>query len=334
MEDRAILPGASPLLKTPEYVDMYGVNQPFQTRSFKTTSETESNSFEKTSSSGSVSIAVSSSSSKHASASASGWGMEGEVSGSKSESNSNETGMSHENRSESETKKKTSTAFMFEYVMMPMRSFRVPYTSMRLSEDAKDSIMKVTTERRAKEFLITYGTHIPCGLQTLGGVFIRKIFMQTDEQVTSTAIYASAGFTMTSERSKTVSGEASASGSKFGVTVSASAGFENSSKSGVSMVSNTSSESGKKDAETKAFYTMTISSLGPNATTTAAFYEKLSTNTGSWAIIDRGNLDQVRPVWELVQDEMLGGEISTNRESRSKEEVQIRRAISLMRSVW
>ena len=72
--------------------------------------------------------------------------------------------VSSEKKEDSESNRKTSKAFMYEYFKMSMRSFRIPYTSMRLSEDAKDSVMKIVTEGGAKKFLITDGTHLPFGI--------------------------------------------------------------------------------------------------------------------------------------------------------------------------
>lgn len=80
-----------------------------------------------------------------------------------------------------ETNAKTSFAYIVEYIKMPMRCFRVPYDGMRLSEDAKRAIRKVYTEREALQFLRTYGSHLPFGMHTLGGVFFRNMSMQTRE---------------------------------------------------------------------------------------------------------------------------------------------------------
>lgn len=179
VDDRAVIPWAAPLLKNPEFVEMFGVTQPFESKTFKTTSETESSSFEQIASSGSITIAESSSKAVSGSIGGSFGGFSGEVSGGTAEKGESSNTGSSEKKEDSESNRKTSKAFMYEYVKMSMRSFRIPYTSMRLSEDAKDSVMKIVTERGAKTFLITYGTHLPFGIQTLGGIFTRKIYMQT-----------------------------------------------------------------------------------------------------------------------------------------------------------
>ena len=313
MDEYPVTSGGVPLLKTPEYVEMYGVTQPFVTSTYKTTQESEMSSFEKTASSGGMSMAESTSESKSASVSGNYGGGSGSVSGAISSGSKNDKSSSFENSENRERNVKTSTAVMIEYIKMPMKCFRMPYDSMRLSEDAKRAIRNVSTERQATQFLITFGSHLPFGMHTLGGVFFRKITMQTESEVSSVSLFAAAGDTMSEEKSsgKTASVSAGYQGVGFGVAGSASA--SESSKSGSSSFNANSSGEGSKDANTNSFYTLNVSSLGPNATTAEDFAAAVSQNTGTWAIIDRGELDQVIPVWDLIQDEMLDGSNPSNK---------------------
>ena len=73
---------------------------------------------------------------------------------------------------------------------------------MRLSKDAKKAIIRISTEREAVNFLATFGSHLPFGMSTLGGVFFRKITMTTQTEVSSTSLFAAAGDTMSAETSE------------------------------------------------------------------------------------------------------------------------------------
>ena len=356
MNEYPITSGGVPLLKTPEYVEMYGVTQPFSTSTYKTTQESEMSSFDKTSTSGGMSMAESTSKSKSASVSGSYGGFSGSASGAISSGSKSSSGSTFENSESSERNLKTSTAIMVEYVKMPMKCFRVPYDSMRLSEDAKKAIIRISTEREAVNFLATFGSHLPFGMSTLGGVFFRKITMTTQTEVSSTSLFAAAGDTMSAETSEGKTATVSAGYSGFGASVSASASASSASKSGSSSFNANSSGNGSKEANTNSFYTMTVTSLGPNATTMDEFAAAISQNTGTWTIIDRGELDQVIPVWELIQDELLDGADPSNKISldilgtdespnsndsltliKEKENArifQIERAIRLMKRVW
>jgi hypothetical protein len=78
--------------------------------------------------------------------------------------------------------------------------------------------------------------------------------------------------------------------------------------------------------------------MGPNASTPEAFTEMLSQNTGTWATIDRDNLDHALPIWELIKDEPEEGNMHRRPYNSftavNPERGQILKAIRLMKRVW
>jgi hypothetical protein len=267
-----------------------------------------------------------------------------------------------------ETSKTSTSAFISETILMPMRSARLNYDGMRLSEDAKRAVRKLSTEREALHFLRTYGTHLPLGMITLGGAFNRTITMEASEKVTSTSLYSAAGSQMSDETSSadTSSTSAAASVGLFGLGYKGGGSKNNSTatKSGESSHKAKSVGDGNKEADTDTFYSLDVSSLGPNASTPEQFYTLLNENTGTWAVIDRGDLDEVIPIWDLIKDELLDSAKKPEEKKKSTDEgdgdlikdklldnamkpeesadegedegegIQIRRAIRLMKRVW
>jgi len=284
MGGNAVISSAVPLLQRPDYVEMYGANSPFITDTFQTTQESEASSYENTASSGCIGMARSTSSATSASASISGWGASASVSGSTSQASEENRTDSSEKRRNAERNRKTSSAHIIETIQMPMMNFRIPYDAMKLSEDAKHKIQNMQTEREAEDFLILYGSHLPKGMHTAGGIFFRTMTMQSETEVSSLSLYSAAGKQLSESKSKSSSAGASAGGKAWGVRVSASVSSSSGTTSGSSEVSTNSQGTGQSDAKTTATHTLKISSLGPNATNAQDFYDSLSTNSGSWGM--------------------------------------------------
>jgi hypothetical protein len=211
VDDYPIAEGTVPVLKRPEYVQMFGVTEPFRAETFKSTKQSEIATFHKTASSGGMTMATSTSSSSSSSTSFKMWGLSAKTSSGKTSAAEVALSKQSSENATAETNAKTSSAYIVEYIKMPMRCFRVPYDGMRLSEDAKRAIRKVYTEREALQFLRTYGSHLPFGMHTLGGVFFRNMSMQTREDCKTLSLFAAAGDQMSievgSSRTNTNSGE-------------------------------------------------------------------------------------------------------------------------------
>lgn len=280
-------------------------------------------------------MATSTSSSKSSSRSFKGWGISAQRSS--GTTSASELAMSKRQETENniETETKIKKGFLTEYVKMPMRSVRIPYDAMRLSEDAKREISRIATIREALRFLRTFGSHLSCGDHTLGGVFFRTIAMESEENVSSVEMYSAAGNIMSYEVGTSATSEKSG-GASFGLfglgpKIGTSSSTSTATKSGGTTFSNSSFGTGAKSSNAKFSYSMTVASLGPNASTADQFYQSLSTNTGTWSIIDRGELDHVIPVWDLIRDELL--DIGEN-DDFSEEQKQISKACRLLKRAW
>ncbi|CAN0055704.1 unnamed protein product, partial [Ectocarpus fasciculatus] len=64
-----------------------------------------------------------------------------------------------------------------------MKSFRIPVSTMTMTEEALDSAMGVDTLLKAGQFLDTFGSHVSNGRHLLGGIFFRTMTMTTESEV-------------------------------------------------------------------------------------------------------------------------------------------------------
>lgn len=68
-----------------------------------------------------------------------------------------------------------------------MKSFRIPVSTMTMSEEALDSALQVDTLLKASRFLDTFGSHVSNGRHLLGGVFFRTMTMTSETEVRRTS---------------------------------------------------------------------------------------------------------------------------------------------------
>lgn len=64
-----------------------------------------------------------------------------------------------------------------------MRSFRIPVSDMRMSEEALESALSVDTLLKAGSYLDTFGSHVSNGRHLLGGIFFKTITMTSETEV-------------------------------------------------------------------------------------------------------------------------------------------------------
>lgn len=69
-----------------------------------------------------------------------------------------------------ETESRCQNIVMTYFQCFPVFSFRLENHDLKLTSDAKDSLMGVDSVVAAKKFLKEYGTHIPTGIQSIGGM--------------------------------------------------------------------------------------------------------------------------------------------------------------------
>lgn len=64
-----------------------------------------------------------------------------------------------------------------------MKSFRIPVSTMTMSEEALDSALAVDTLVKASQFLDTFGSHVSNGRHLLGGIFFRTMTVTSETEV-------------------------------------------------------------------------------------------------------------------------------------------------------
>ncbi|XP_068762003.1 interferon-induced very large GTPase 1-like isoform X3 [Montipora capricornis] len=259
-----------PLLKRPEYVEWLSPALGFQVRFFKSTEQQASTKFYNTTKSSGVSIA--------ASVTGSGWGVHASVSGDKNNHSSRDTSTNEQDQ--------TTRATVTQYICQPTKAFRIPLEDMELNKKARSHAKEIKDEKSAEKFLKMYGSHMPNGIHTLGGVFFRNVNVITERKASVSEVMMVAG--------KQFDVEVSAGFSGFGFSVGGSV------KTGSFDISGSTKASSTK--EVKFMSEMTVQALGPPTTNSEMFSQLLQSNNATWYVIDRGDRAALVPVWELMAD--------------------------------
>ena len=168
---------------------------------------------------------------------------------------------------------------------------------MKLSESAKlmaNCISKVSKKdaekrkARARRFMEMFGSHVPAGVQTLGGVFFSIADAESEGVQKTTTLTKAATEKLQTQMSFGFLGGA------FGIGGSVKAEHQGS----------TGETRGEQEDQKKTSYTYTVHAMGPAATNPVVFQKLLSYNS-TWALIDRGPHEAYIPIWELLRN--LGG---------------------------
>jgi len=292
-----------PILAPPDHVSTLGVFTPFHSDILQTTSQSQAAAFQSRATSVGMSMAKSMHQSVSASVSVSSPFASGSASAGEASSSNMQASSKSDSNTSAHTNTKTQTAQLTESIMMPMRTFRIPASAMKLSDDAILELRNATTPTKAKAFLNQFGSHVSRGRHTLGGVFFRNISLTSDEAMSSNKMFASAG-TQLSKSSKS-SKEASVSvGASDGIisgsaSISASSSMSGGSSCGTMSVGSDDSST----ASTQCTYSFHTTCMGPNATTPEDFAKLLQSNNATWACIDRGDPTSLYPIWEIIEND-------------------------------
>ena len=199
---------------------------------------------------------------------------------------------SHEEDQVKSKKENTSSASVLQYVWIATKTFRIQQEQMKLSTSARRMARSIVKDEdpdkrkaAARHFMERYGSHLPAGLHTLGGVLFRIVDAESHSTKETTKL--------TEKAAQKLQGQISVGflGGAFGIGASISA--EHSSSSGIA--------SAQDKEEEDTLYTYSFQSMGPAATNPATFC-KLLANNSTWALIDRGSPHAYIPVWELIRD--------------------------------
>ena len=206
---------------------------------------------------------------------ASGWGfaVEGDL--------------KHRNHSKNEEKTDgettSNTLISLKCYQFPMSSFQLDRNNLTFRTDAINKLREINDYRSAEEFMQRYGSHFPTGHFQLGGILWHKLQVNTDKSVLIRDL----------EELSTKELDASAS-----------IGFKSFFKASGSMKTTSMKSRVASSSETSATATIQFESeaLGPAVFNPVLFEQILRANSDTWHIIDRGDLDSLVPIWEIVYD--------------------------------
>lgn len=169
--------------------------------------------------------------SRSTSAKANSWFSSGSGEHTNTTSNTNDDKQTNavDSKSEETEQNKVKKVFVTEFTYMPVKSVRLNTGGLLLSEFALQQLHKITNinshefdkaesqemekRSRAKQYLKQFGSHIPHGVQTLGGIFVRKMELTSEEKKESSQLYSSALEQLSQIKSTTHTKKTSASGS-------------------------------------------------------------------------------------------------------------------------
>ena len=259
-----------PLLKKPEYVVWLSPALGFESGFFESTEQQASTKFYRTAKSSGLSIA--------ASVTGRGWGFHASASGAHSSQSNQDTS----------TKKQENTthATVTKYICQPTKAFRIPLEEMKLNYEARSHAKEIKDKETAEKFLKMYGSHVPKGVHTLGGVFFHNLDVDTERKASVSEVMMAAY--------KQLDSEVSAGYSGAGFSVGGSVKTSSFDISGFTDASSTE--------KVKFRSKMTVQALGPPITNPEMFSQLLQSNNATWYVIDRGNRAALVPVWELMPD--------------------------------
>ena len=205
---------------------------------------------------------------------------------------------SEEHRDETRSVKTYSTsASVLQFIWTAKKCFQIEQEQMKLTESAKlmaNFISKVSEKdagkrkARARRFMEMFGSHVPAGVQTLGGVFFSIADAESEGVQKTTTLTKAATEKLQTQMSFGFLGGA------FGIGGSVKAEHQES----------TGKTQGEQEDQKKTSYTYTVHAMGPAATNPVVFQKLLSYNS-TWALIDRGPHEACIPIWELLRN--LGG---------------------------
>ncbi|CAM9415459.1 unnamed protein product, partial [Ectocarpus sp. 8 AP-2014] len=255
-ENDVTLKPYAPILKKPTFVEMAGASASFEASVLHSTEQSMASNFTKTTENGGISIAQSSSTSWGVSASVSSFGGAASASVSADSSETEEgTGEAKGSNAFSANNKTTTTsATTVETITCPMKSFRIPVSTMTMTEEALDHALEVDTLLKAGQFLDTFGSHVSNGRHLLGGIFFRTMTMTTESEVDTSTLLAAASTQMQQSRTESSDATASAGAGTVGVSVAASATMNSASSSGVVKFHATAGHSESESEDSRAMF--------------------------------------------------------------------------------
>jgi hypothetical protein len=170
-----------------------------------------------------------------------------------------------------------------------MQAFQIPRNKMKLCMEAKELAMTFTSEtdntkKAVRQFFELYGSHVPCGVHHLGGIF----FSIADAKSKVNADVRTLTDATSSELDANMSVQFLGPSFKAQVSVKQHA---------YNKITQTEVHNQKKK---EINYSYSLKSIGPPANNLPTFKKLLSASNSTWAILDRGDTNAYEPVWNLL----------------------------------
>ncbi|CAF3310766.1 unnamed protein product [Rotaria sp. Silwood2] len=257
-----------PLLSSPIYCPLLSPSLPFESTQKTFTSLEASNHFMQTIKTSGITVA--------AHIEASGWSCHTKVS----------LDQSNQNISTSSSKRKihSTTAIQVDYMVVPIKCFRIPREEMKLSTEAEHALADVNTSQKARHFLRQFHSHVSDGIQHIGGIFMRIVTVETKEDTDVQTLESLAAKTMNSSIS------AGGSCARFSAGVGVS----------VEDFETNTNQQGNEKIRRQATINRKIQCIGPPCSNPELFVQALRASNSSWYVIDRDSLSSFIPIWEII----------------------------------
>ncbi|CAF1110339.1 unnamed protein product, partial [Didymodactylos carnosus] len=257
-----------PLLSRPAYCPLLSPSLMFESTQQKFTSLEASNQFTQTIKTSGLTVA--------AHLEASGWGVSVKASHAQGKKQNTTTFV--------QKKTQSTIAIQTDYTVVPIKCFRIPREEMKLSTEAENALAGVNTTQKAKEFLRQFHSHVSDGVQHIGGIFMRTVTVETQDETDVETLETMAAKTMSSTASV---------GASFG-------GFGGGAGVSVESFQVDAKKEGKETIKRTAKITRKIQCIGPPCYNSDLFVQALHSNNSSWYVIDRDSLSSFIPVWEII----------------------------------
>ncbi|KDO24993.1 hypothetical protein SPRG_09723 [Saprolegnia parasitica CBS 223.65] len=188
------------------------------------------------------------------------------------------SGSAKESRNAATTATTTTSVAHVTYAVVPVKSFRLDRSSMRLTDDAINDAKNVTSSAAAAYFLEDYGSHVSSGSYHFGGIYWKTTEMSTKE--------ATDVREMTEACRKHASSHLSAEYGALGFGVGIDCGRLR-----------------RQEKARQCDIVTRLEHTGPDAPSFTIFRDKLLASNRTWRVIDRpASSTALVGVWDLVAE--------------------------------
>ncbi len=181
--------------------------------------------------------------------------------------------------------RRSASASVTTQCFYPLMAFRFVESSMRLTQAALADLRRVDDEATARQWLARFGSHVPVGLQHLGGMYLYTCKIETGEEMETSSLQEAAS-------------------TYLNTAAAATGGFLVARAAVAVRVSSGSAHAGAgraTAADKMASACCSTTSFGPTSPSPSIFRLALIGSNKQWRIIDRGSYPaDFVPIWDLI----------------------------------